>query len=245
MILRSRVRHCLFLNWALPETVMPQPAPGLRYQVHHHEGENWVFISALLFRHEGLHLPSSPWPRLSYPQLTLRSYTLDEDDVPSVLFHRMWVPAWVVPVARWVGRQMAESGSLHFPSSVVECEQASQWSARAAGKLRLATRPGAPRLGVGPQLGGWDATVDYFRQRPRGYGYGPSGLRRVETSSGATTILPVHVDLERADLLSGTLALGGTWPELHSAWVCPELTLDFEILPGKKAALARQLPAPG
>jgi hypothetical protein len=61
----------------------------------------------------------------------------------------------------------------------------------------------------------------------------------------STAILPVDVDLERTDLLSRTLVLGSAWPELHSAWVCPALTFDFEILPEREAALGRQLPAPG
>jgi hypothetical protein len=245
VILRSRVRDCLFLNWALPEEALPQPPPSLRYQTHRDGGQDWVFASALLFRHEGLHLPSAPWPRLSYPQLNLRFYTLDEDDIPSVVFHRMWVPPWVVPVARWIGRQMAGAGSLSFPDSAVEADVASRWHARAAGELCLTTCASAPHLGVGPQLGSWEATVNFFRQRPRGYGRGPSGLRRVETSHVSTSILPVEVDLERTDLLSRTLLLDSSWPEIHSAWVCPELTFDFEILPEKEAALGRRLPAPG
>ena len=38
----------------------------LRYEIHRHAGENWVFVSALLFRHAGLHLQSMPFARLSY-----------------------------------------------------------------------------------------------------------------------------------------------------------------------------------
>jgi hypothetical protein len=245
VILRSKVRDCLFLNWALPESVLPRPPASLRYQSHDHDGETWVFASALLFRHEGLHLASSPRGRLSYPQLNLRFYTLDEDEVPSVLFHRMWVPAWVVPVARWVGRQIAEPGRLRFPQHPAESEAASRWQVRAGGELDLTTRRGAPLLGVGPRLGGWEETVRYFRQRPRGYGRGPSGLRRVETSHVSVAIVPVEVEIGRTDLLSRTLSLGDDWPALHSAWLCPQLTFDFEVLPEAEAALGRRLPAPG
>lgn len=245
MIVRSQVHDCLFLNWALAERDLPAAPAGLRYQVHAGEGDSWVFASALMFRHEGLHFPAVAWPRLSYPQLNLRFYTLDEDDVPSVLFHRMWVPPWVAPIARWVGRQAADPATLRFPSQPGAAAAASEWRARASGELRLTTCPGAPHLGVGPRLGNWETTVNYFRQRPRGYGLGPSGMRRVETSHVSVSIMPVEVELASVSLLSRTLSLSDGWPDLHSAWICPQLTFDFELLPEPEGGLARQLPAPG
>lgn len=245
MILRSRVHDCLFLNWALPVRGLPDPPRGLHYQRHRHEGEDWVFVSALLFRHEGLHLPSMPWARLSYPQLNLRFYTLDEDEVPSVLFHCMWVPPWVAPVAHWIARQNACTARLRFPRGAGEGREVSSWVARAGGELRLATKPGTPTVGVGPRLGSWEATVSYFRQRPRGYGMGPFGLRRVETSHVSISTLPIDAELERVDLLANSLPFEREWPALHSAWICPELTFDFELVPEKKGPLGRRLPAPG
>lgn len=245
MILRSRVRDCLFLNWALPAEQLPEPPAALRYQRHSHAGEDWVFASALLFRQDGVHVPSAPWARLSYPQMNLRFYTLDADDVPSVWFHRMWVPPWVSPLARWIGRQTAHTAALAFPTAVDGETEEMSWKARASGELVVRATPGSVDLGVGPSLGSWDATVRYFRQRPRGYGHGPSGLRRVETSHVSTSVTPMRARLESVALLEGSLRLRCRWPELHSAWLCPQLTFDFELLPEKEKVLRRQLPAPG
>src|SRR4029079_191795 len=72
MMLRTLVRDCLFLNWALPASALPEPASPLRYQLHSWQGEDWVFASAVLFHQEGLHFEGLPLPRLSYPQFNLR-----------------------------------------------------------------------------------------------------------------------------------------------------------------------------
>lgn len=245
MILRSRVRDCLFLNWALPRASLPNPPESLRFQTHEHEGERWVFASALLFRQQGLHLTSAPWVRISYPQLNLRFYTLDQDDVPSVLFHSMWVPSWVVPAARVIGRQPVHSATLRYPPQVEPSVATFSWRVHARADLELSAAPGAAAIGQGPRIGGWSETVGYFRQRPRGYCVGASGLRRVETSPVSATVWPMEVELDHISLLEDCVALPGAWPALHSAWVCPELAFDFEVSPESKAALARQLPAPG
>jgi hypothetical protein len=105
MILRTLVRDCLFLNWALPAQLLPSPPVPLRYDTLRAQGEDWVFASAVLFRQVGLRLPHFPLVRLSYPQFNFRVYVLDGEGVPSVLFWRMLVPTWVVPGARLLGRQ--------------------------------------------------------------------------------------------------------------------------------------------
>jgi hypothetical protein len=245
VILRSRVRDCLFLNWALPAAELPAPPRPLRYETHRAEGSDWVFASALLFRQEGLHIPSAAWARLSYPQLNLRFYTIDGDDVPSVLFHRMWVPRWVVPAARWIGRQTAHAATLDYPRDGEAGDGRRAWRARSSGELVAWAAAGSVSLGTGPSLGGWDATVHYFRQRPRGYACGPAGLRRVETSHVSTSVAPMEVEIECLDLFDGCLELSGDWPALHSAWLCPHLTFEFERSPEKENALGRQVPAPG
>jgi hypothetical protein len=245
VILRSRVRDCLYLNWALPGSALPEAPEPLRYQVHRHEGERWVFASALLFRQQGVHLISAPWARFSYPQLNLRLYTLDRDDVPSVLFRAMWTPAWVVPAARLVAGQPVLPARMRYPDAVEENGASATWEVSAAAGLRLSATSGSPSMGAGPRLGDWQETVSYFRQRPRGYCVGMSGLRRVETTHGATTVWPMDVELERVSLLDSALPLPGGWPPLHSAWICPELALDFELVPEAEAALAPQVPAPG
>lgn len=245
MILRSRVRDCLFLNWALPLDRLPEPPKNLRYQTHQEAGSLWVFVSALLFRQEGIHLASMPWARLSYPQLNLRFYTLDPDDIPSVLFHSMWVPPWVAPAVQFVGRQVVEPAIMRYPGSVEESDGVYDWSVRSGAELRLRASPGAAVLGPGPRLGSWEETVSYFRLRTRGYSRGPSGLRRVETSQISSSVWPMEVELSNLALLDQSLELPDGWPPLHSSWICPELTFEFEVLPEGEAALARSVPAPG
>ena len=245
MILRSRVRDCLFVNWALPRAALPEPPGDLRYQRHEHEGERWVFASALLFRQQGIHFSAVPWARVSYPQLNLRFYTLDRDDVPSVLFASMWAPLWVVPAARMIGGQPVRAASLDYPRSVEGPDGPLRWSVRAGQHLRLSASSGSASIGRGPRLGDWTETVRYFRERPRGYCTGPRGLRRIETSHVSTTVWPMDVELESGSLLEACVTLPNGWPPLHSAWICPQLTFEFEVLPESEAALGRQVPAPG
>lgn len=245
MILRSEVRDCLFLNWAVPRAELPTPPDPLRYQVHEHEGGRWVYASALLFRQQGVRLATLPWPRLSYPQMNLRLCALDGDDVPAVLFCAMWVPPWVAPAVRLVGRQPVRAATLRFPRRVDTPERPYGWRVRSGSELVLKAASGTPRIGPGPRLGGWEDTVAYFRQRPRGYVDSPSGLRRIETSHVSAAVWPMEVELQRGDLLAATLPLANGWPPLHSAWLCPELTFEFELAPASEAALGREVPAAG
>src|SRR6202035_544612 len=107
MLLRTTVRDCLFLNWALPAAALPAPVAPLRYQLHSWQGEDYVFASALLFYQEGLHLPALPLLWVSFPQLNVRLYVLDGEGVPAVLFRRMLMPAWLAPGVRLVTGQPA------------------------------------------------------------------------------------------------------------------------------------------
>src|SRR4029079_10050617 len=117
MYLRTLVRDCLYLNWAFPHSAMP-PAPGpLRYEIHRHGGEDWVFVSALLFRQAGLHLPNLPLPRLSYTQFNLRAYVLYAHGVAYVRVWQMLVRAWVVLGSLLYGRQNADSAPFVYPES--------------------------------------------------------------------------------------------------------------------------------
>jgi hypothetical protein len=241
MYLRTIVRDCLYLNWAFPLVAMP-PAPGpLRYEVHRHGGEDWVFVSALLFRQAGLHLPNLPLPRLSYPQFNLRAYVLDPDGVASVLFWRMLVPAWVVPGARLVGRQGADAARFDYPEPPAFCdERGARWRVRCGGELEVSAAPGAPALGVGPRLASWETLVDTIRQRPRGYGQRGRGLARVSTSHPAVDVVPVRATLGASSLLRASAPPVGVdvWPPLHSAFLCPSIpfAFDFGLLPAVEAA---------
>jgi hypothetical protein len=236
MYLRTIVRDCLYLNWAFPSPAMPPPPPPLRYEIHRHAGEDWVFVSALLFRQAGLHLPNLPMPRLSYPQFNLRAYVLDADGVPSVLFWRMLVPGWVVPGARLVGRQSADSARFEYPEPPAFCgEGAARWRVRAEGELVVEARPGPPAIGEGPRLASWDVLVDTLRQRPRGYGSRGRELARISTSHPAVEIVPVTASLGASSLLRASAPPIGVdvWPALHSAWLCPAIpfAFDFGLVP--------------
>src|SRR5204862_1950838 len=77
--LQTVVRDCLFLNWALRPEDLPEPPEPLRYEVLTGPQGDFVFVSAVLFRQEGMHFPNLPLPRLSYPQCNVRTYVLDGD----------------------------------------------------------------------------------------------------------------------------------------------------------------------
>ena len=66
-MLRTTVRDCLYLNWALPAEALPPPPEPLRYQRHSWQGRDWVFASALLFHQDSLHLVALPSLRRAWP----------------------------------------------------------------------------------------------------------------------------------------------------------------------------------
>lgn len=246
MVLHTVVRDCLYLNWALPRTALPPAPEPLRYEAHREGGEDWVFVSALLFRQEGLRAGWLPGLRLSYPQCNLRSYVIDGDGVPGVLFARLLVPAWAAPAARWVGRVPCRAASLRYPHPS-RAPEAESWPWRVASGERsfgVVARQAAPSAGAGPDLGGWQRTTDHFRRRERGYVGAGAGLRRIDTSHGSVPLWPVQAEVLETSLLAGCWP-GAAWPALHSAWLCPEIPLTFELVPTARAAVPRQVPAPG
>lgn len=246
-VLRTVVRDCLFLNWAFPLEALPAlPAP-LRYQEHVEAGQRFAFASALLFRHERLHLSGLPFLRLSYPQFHLRLYVLDHEGVASVFIHRILVPGWIVPSVRWVGHQPAEAGHFHYPrpSSHPQREEWT-WEVVRQVSLRLSARAAAPQIHGTPSLGSWETTVDYFRRRRRGYALGPDGLRTIETSQQSVPLWPIRVSFADLGLLTESLALqeDTAWPELHSAWLCPEVPYVFELSGETVRASMHRSPVP-
>ncbi len=198
MVLRTTVRDCLFLNWALPASVLPPLPEPLRYELHPADGAEWGFASALLFFQERLRLRALPFVKLSFPQLNLRYLVTDDDGLPAVLFRRMLVPAWVVPAARLIGRQPVRPARLAFPHPSEDLEVARwSWSVGGSGGLAVAAERGAPRPGPGPRFSSWDETVRYFRERRRGYAEVGGGLRRIETSQPRIEVWPVRAELHR------------------------------------------------
>lgn len=245
--LRTVVRDCLYLNWAFPLVALPALPGPLRYEEHVAEGKIYAFGSALLFRHQRLHLIGLPFLSVSYPQFHLRLYVRDHEDVPSVFFQSVLVPSWVVPSARWFAHQPAVAGQFRYPTPSAE-PQSEQWGweVRRGSTLRLVARSGAPCLGPGPLLGSWDQMVTYFRHRERGYVLSPGGLRQVETTQRRVPLVPVVADLEEGGLLSNCLPLaaGAHWPEVHSAWLCPEIPFVFEVSPDPVGASLRRSAGP-
>ncbi len=183
MKLRTVVRDCLFLNWALPVEGLPEPPAPLRYQRHAWQGRDHVFASALLFHHDAVRWSAFPLLRVGYPQLNVRLYVLDEDGVPSVLFQRELMPAWVAPGVRLVSRHPAASARLDFPRPSREAGAGSwSWRAERGGTLTVRAWVHSPTFGEGPRIGSWDETVRYFQERPRGYAVHGGALHRVEAS---------------------------------------------------------------
>ncbi len=232
MHLRTTARDCLYLNWALPAAAAPALPPPLRYQVHAWEGRDYVFASALLYRLSGLHLETFPILRLSYPQMSFRLYVLDGDDVSSVLFLRVLVPFWVVPMSRWVARQPASAAAFSYPAPSDQPGADSwSWSIRRRCALQVEGRLASPQSGFGPQLGPWPTTLDYFRRRPRAYVLAKDRLRPVTSSQPSVDVWPLAVTFGDVGLLSENF--GGVDPALwhspHSAWLCPEIPFNIEL----------------
>ncbi len=246
--LQTVVRDCLFLNWALRPEDLPEPPEPLRYEVLTGPQGNFVFVSAVLFRQEGMHFTSLPLPRLSYPQCNVRACVLDGDGVPSVWFWRELVPLWVVPGARLIGSQPATSASFDYPQpSKDPAAERWAWRVEAGGVLAATAKRGAAVLGEGPAFPSWNALVDCIRQRTRGYATSSSALQRVAASHPAVPVWPLRAEIEEAGLIAAS-APGGTLtlPRLHSAWLCPEIPFVFDLAPVPDAlALPNQVPAAG
>lgn len=231
MLLRTVVRDCLYVNWALnADSLPPLPAP-LRPELHAWNGGEVVFASALLFRQDGLHLPAVPLVRLSYPQFHLRLYVLDEEGVPAVYFQSLLMPRWVVPSARMLAEQPARAGRFDYPRLTgAGADEAWRWSVRRRCELRVKAEPTSPTVGHGPSLGSWERLTSLLGRRRRGYYVAPGGLRRVEATLTPQGVWPLRAEVEEAALLSSCLPLGGEpWPATHSAWLCPEMAAVFEL----------------
>jgi hypothetical protein len=82
------------------------------------------------------------------------------------------------------------------------------------------------------------------RLRNRGYAVSRGGLKRIETEQPTVAVSPVDVDVYCAEL-PRTLLGAPSWPALHSAWVCPEMRMRFDLAPERALALPRQAPVPG
>lgn len=248
MILHTVIRDCLYLNWAIPVEAVPALPEPLRVEAHGEGSRREAFVSAVLFRQEELHHELAPFLQLAYPQCNLRLYVRDGDDIASVFFLRMLVPAWVVAGARLVGHQPAMAASLDFPPRGLGADlDAWRWSVAAGSALRLEAQPGAGAPGPGPDLGSWQKAVAYFRERPRGYGLLGGRLRRVEAFHPTVEHAPVRVAVTETSLLAEALpdADPALWLRPHSAFLCPRVPFAFDLGTSVREALPAHLPAPG
>ena len=264
MFLGAEAKDCLYVNWAVPLAQAPPLPEPLRYELHRPgsggagtpapaggasgETGDTVFFSALCFHLSGLHPELLPLLRISYPQLTFRTYVLDGDNVPSVLFVRVWVPFWVAPLSRWIGRQPASPGLFRFPPPTRERLQDSfRWQVRSNQSLEIAARVAAPIAGGRPSLGSFDRTVEYFRRRPRGYVIDGGDVRAIDRSHPQVDVLPLAVEIADAALLHTAWpgVAPGIWNAPHSAWLCPEIPFSFELGPPIQLPLPamRSMPA--
>jgi hypothetical protein len=253
MKLKMTVRDCLYLNWALPVEAVPELAPPLRYQLHSWEGRDWVFASALLFHHDAVRLSALPILRVSYPQFNLRFYVLDAEGVPSVLFRRMLMPAWMAPGVRLVSHQPAFAARLDFPRPSADAGDGPwHWKVVSGGTMDIrAWRDGSAVSSplAGPRLGSWEETVSYFQVRLRGYAENSGGaLRRIDVRRAAAPAWPLRAEVTGSELLPGLFSLpsdGFAWPAIHSAWLCPELPFAFEqAMAPREVTITRSMPQP-
>lgn len=243
MVLRTKARDCLYVNWALPMTEAPPLPDGLRYDIRREGQEERVFLSALFFQMSGLRPEMLPLPSLSYPQLTVRLYVLDGEQVPSALFLRVWVPPWVVPVSRYLGGQPATAGQLDYPApSEQPGEESWTWQVQRGPTLRVQARMASPGAGEGPSLGPFPRTVDFFRRRLRAYAVLDGRLRALERSQPQVEVWPMQAEVADAGLLHDLLptVAGRRFLTPHSAFLCPEIPFTFQL----SQPLRLPLPAP-
>lgn len=236
MELRATAKDCLFLNWAVPaDRLAPPPAP-LRYEVG---PQGKVFVTAFVFRHEGLPRRLASILPLSYPQLQIRQCVLDGNDLPAVLVRSILVPGWVLLGARWWVRRAAARGRFSLPDCSREPEW--NWAIRGAkGTLTCRAQPG------GAPTEEWRRSFEAIRRRHNGYLANGRGLRRIETTFASADACPVSAHCDEMGLVARSVPLAADgWPDLHSAWVCPEVSLVFALGHEREVRLTRQVPAPG
>ena len=231
MQLRTKALDCLYLNWALPRETAPELPSPLRYEIHEHQGQDYVFASTLLFHLSGLRLDTVPFLKLSYPQMNCRVYVLDGEGVPSVLFKRLLVPSWVVVASRALSRQPTAAARFAYPRPSDGRGDSWSWSVSRGEKLEVSAKLASPGLGPGPKLGSWQATVDYFRRRQRGYVVWKERLRPIATSRASVEVWPLAVDIGAAGLVAECFSEVDreVWQSPHSAWLCPEIPFRFEL----------------
>jgi hypothetical protein len=252
VILESALADALYLNWAIPAAALPplpSTAASLRYDLAPLDDRSSAgFFSLVLFRQVGVHLRGADWLALSYPQANARLYVRDASGVASVFLLRQLAPAWVVPIARAVARQPLSAAILDFPRGpAAGLDGPRRWKVQAGAGFEAEARVGAPPAARPPKLGEWSEQALFFRERPRTYWSRGATLRRTETEHPAAEVLPMRVELGRTDWLETFLpfAPAGSWADLHSAFLVPEVRLAFLFGAQPELAVPAQVAAAG
>ncbi len=236
-------RDFLYVNWALPLAAAPALPANLSYEVHRAaDGRQMIFVSALLFRFSGPQLLSTPVMRLSYPQMHLRTYVLDEGRRQAVLFLHWLVPPWVLPASRLLSRRPAKAAEFDYPSSIQQQDKHGwSWRIRRLAGLEIRGRLSVPSAPRPPRVGSWSETVTYFSQRSRGYVLHQGGLRKIRAARSPVEVWPLAIEVREFGLLADILPgpAPELWSEPHSAWLCPDMPSVFELDLSLRSVLPR------
>jgi hypothetical protein len=243
VIYETSLADALFVNWAVPAGSLPSPPDPLRLERLVDGGVESEFVTVVLFRQRGLRLAAMPWPRLSFLQCNLRIPVRDGDGAAAVWLLKELVPAWVVPLARGLGRQPVSAAIFDLRSSPGGGEW--RWTIHAGRALALTARPGAPAA-TRPRVGDWAETVGFFRDRPRAYVGGPE-RRRIETAHPSLEGVPMAVEPAVTDWLATHLPAvdPAAWRAPHSAFLVPAARLTFAVDRALVPAVAAHAPVPG
>ena len=249
MILRTEIRDCLLLSWAIPARRLPALPPPLRYEGHLVNGEKEVLVVALLFHQAGFRLAALPMLRLSYPQFCLALSIVDGQGCPAFYFRRVLLPGWLAPAAKLVASPPIMTARLEYatPSKDLAAEA---WHWKVAwdrGELKVNAALATP-AGM-PFFPSWQQGVEYFLTRRRGYYQTPRGFRYLETCLPPVEAWPLKAELEGETLLTHHLPLAqdekpGEWPALHSAMLFPHIPLEFERSLAPSIQFSGRVPQP-
>jgi len=230
VILETSLADALFVNWAVPAEALPSPPEPLTLDTALHDGRQVGFVTLVLFRQCGLRLAALPWPSLTFAQCNLRVPVRDPEGAAGVWLLRELVPAWVVPLARTIGRQPVSAAVFDRRSDGRD----QRWTVHAGRVLSLAARPGAA-TGVDPRLGDWPTTVGFFRDRPRAWVRAPRDpdgvVRRIETAHPALEGVPMTIEFGAVDWLASRLPTvdEAAWARPHSAFQVAPARLTLEV----------------
>jgi len=238
----TELADALYVSWPVPAAALPAPPEPLVLDTALDGQTPLAFVTLVLFRQVGLRRPLLPWVRLSFPQCNLRLPVRDQERCASVLVLRELVPAWVVPLARAVGRQPARAAMLRYPERPGADPE--RWEVLAGRTLSFVARAGAPAAG-GP-LGGWPEQVHFLRDRRRAYVLREGRLRRSEATLDGGEALPMRVEMESVDWLSAQLpaVAPAAWAAPGCAFLVPSTRLAFEVQPVLPERATARLPAP-